>query len=512
MLYTKSRVSNTSKLTWESSLLDLSKTSRIPKNLQKLYDYGILRVRDLLWIAPLHVQKKPTLKSFDHLHVGELFLGKAKLINLKLTPAYARKGKTKVQLFNVQAVIKDLLSENYLTLRWFNAYPNIKKQLENLDEFSFMAEISDFKGTLQAITPQINPNNELEDIIIKYPTVNTVSGKFIKTYIDRIPEDLWEQALYPRLEKLLQGLNRNDLNTSFKTLHAKSGYDQETFNREKNNIIYLEFLLDQLKVVSRKRKNKKLQARKFNVSNDQLKEYKCLFPYQLTADQVTVIDEIISDLSTGHPMMRILQGDVGSGKTTVAIITALTILNKGSQVAIMSPTEALALQHYKEFCKYIAKDYTIALLIGSQSSAQKKELYNALKEGEIDIVIGTHSLFQESVVFKDLQLAIIDEQHKFGVDQRQKLVSKGESVHSLIMSATPIPRTLQLARYGDLEISTIRSMPSNRKGIKTRIVEDNNMENLKSKFILSLPLLKSHKWILIIFKISPIISINFFQS
>ena len=482
MLCTKSRVSNTNKLTWESSLLDLSKTSRIPKNLQKLYDYGILTVRDLLWIAPLHVQKKPSLKSFDHLHIGELFLGKAKLINLKLTPAYGRKGKSKVQLFNVQAVIKDLLSENYLTLKWFNAYPNIKKQLEELDEFSFMAEVSDFKGTLQAINPKLNPDNESEDILIKYPTVNTVSGRFIKTYIDRIPQSLWTQTLYPKLENLLQSLKRDSLNTSFKMLHAKSDFEKEAYKKEKNNIIYLEFLLDQIKVVSRKRKNKKLQARKFNISKERLIQFEKLFPYELTVDQVKVTHEIINDLNTGHPMMRILQGDVGSGKTTVAIITALSILDKGSQVAIMSPTEALALQHYREFGRYIGKEYNISLLVGSQSLSKKKEIYDELLQGKIDLIIGTHSLFQESVVFKDLQLAIIDEQHKFGVEQRQKLVSKGKSVHTLIMSATPIPRTLQLARYGDLEISTIKSMPSNRKGIKTRIVEGSNMENFL-KFI-----------------------------
>ena len=475
-------MSNTSKLTWESSLLALSKTSRIPKNLQKLYDYGVLTVRDLLWIAPLHVQKKPTLKSFDHLHIGELFLGKAKLINLKLTPAFGRKAKARIQLFNVQAVVKDLLSENYLTLKWFNAYPNIKKQLEELDEFSFMAEISDFKGTLQAINPKLAPDDEMNDILIKYPTINTVSGKFIKTYIDRIPHGLWTQTLYPKLETLLQGLKRESLNNSFKVLHAKSDFDKEVFKREKNNIIYFEFLLDQIKVVSRKRKNIKLQARKFNTSKEKLIQFKKLFPYELTVDQDKVTHEIVDNLSTGHPMMRILQGDVGSGKTTVAIIAALSILDKGSQVAIMSPTEALALQHYKEFSRYIGEDYKVSILIGSQSNIQKKEIYSELVQGRTNIIIGTHSLFQESVVFKDLQLAIIDEQHKFGVEQRQKLVSKGSSVHSLIMSATPIPRTLQLARYGDLEISTIKSMPSNRKGIKTRIVEESNMENFL-KFI-----------------------------
>ena len=184
---------------------------------------------------------------------------------------------------------------------------------------------------------------------------------------------------------------------------------------------------------------------------------------------------MLKDLKSGHPMMRLVQGDVGCGKTIVAYLASRVVTQLGHQVALMCPTEALAQQHFESF-KQLAPEISIELLLGSTKAKDKKLLLTKLKNGEINIVIGTHALFQDSVGFHKLGLAIIDEQHKFGVEQRLKLVAKGEGTHSLIMTATPIPRTLSLAQYGDLDISTIKMMPLGRKGIKTRITEKQNYD------------------------------------
>jgi ATP-dependent DNA helicase RecG len=170
-----------------------------------------------------------------------------------------------------------------------------------------------------------------------------------------------------------------------------------------------------------------------------------------------------------------VQGDVGCGKTVVAWLATRVVNLNGAQAALMCPTEALAIQHFESF-RSMNPELKMDLLLGSTKAKEKKELLIRLKNGTTELIIGTHSLFQDSVVFNNLGLAIIDEQHKFGVEQRLRLVSKGEGTHSLIMTATPIPRTLSLAQYGDLDISSIRTMPAGRKGIKTRITEKPNYD------------------------------------
>jgi ATP-dependent DNA helicase RecG len=209
-------------------------------------------------------------------------------------------------------------------------------------------------------------------------------------------------------------------------------------------------------------------------------------PFELTKDQKKVIREISSDLASGKPMNRLLQGDVGAGKTIVALLSILTVVEKGYQCAFLVPTEILAEQHYNSFKKYLDKyDLEIILLTGSLNKRYKQEIKENIASGKIKIIIGTHALFQDSIVFNKLAFVIIDEQHRFGVEQRAKLKSMASqsfqdqeiAPHILVMSATPIPRTLTLSVYGDLDVSIIKSMPANRKVIKTEIVYDKQLED-----------------------------------
>jgi ATP-dependent DNA helicase RecG len=476
----KSKDLSISSLTWDSSLLELAGKTKISKSMQKLFDCGVTTVKDLIWIFPLRIQEVPSIQSFKHLKDTKNFLGSAKLSNINLTPAFGKRGKNKVQLYNATVVVKDTLSEQYLNLKWFNTYPSLKNQLEGLSEFLFMGTVSNYKGVLQITNPKINPKEVSSPgtLLIDYPTVNTVTGNNIKKIINKIPEHLWNLDLSEIANNFLVPLKLTSINNSFKALHGKTDFKE--IDTSKERIIYEEFFLTQLKIVARKLKNKKLEGPIIEVSDEEMHEYCALLPYKLTTDQNKVIEHIKNDFVSKHPMMRMLQGDVGCGKTSVAIIASLIVINTDRQVAVMCPTEALAMQHATTFQEIFGDNIFVHLLLGSTKAKDKKMTLTHLEEGRAQIIIGTHSLFQESVKFKNLALAIIDEQHKFGVEQRQRLTSKGNGTHTLIMTATPIPRTLQLAQYGDLDISTIRSMPSGRKGVQTRIVSDETYEKYLS--------------------------------
>lgn len=436
--------------------------------MEKLIKVGIETIEDLLWVMPLRVQKVPGIRPFSEIEVQKLFLGKGKITQLNFYPAFGRKGKGRVQLFNANVLVKDSLSENFIRLRWFNAYPNIKKQLEQLNEFVFLGTPTDAKDEIIIANPQINPVKVNEnEVIVEYPTINTIAGRHTKALIDKIPDSIWNTELPdPTLHPL-------GLIEALKVIHGKN--TKVSFEQAVERLKYQEFFNNQIKARARRERNKALNAPVI-ISN---KDYSNLFSYELTNDQKLVLEDIKLDLKQNYPMMRMVQGDVGCGKTSVAIIAALMAIENNKQVAFMCPTEALATQHYKTLEKTLPKNIHFALLLGSTSQKDKKQIYADLKSGKIDLIIGTHSLIQDSVEFKDLAMAIIDEQHKFGVGQRLKLFSKGQGVHSIIMSATPIPRSLQLAQYGDLSISTIRELPGGRKGIKTRIVTPEN----KPKFL-----------------------------
>lgn len=482
MFTMKSKKLNTSKLNWDSSILELSTNPKLPtKTIQSLYDHGFNRIRDLIWILPLRVQNIPEVENFSNIKTGLLFKGAGEIININLQPAFGKKGKNRVQLFNITVLVKDIHSDNFINLKWFNAYPSIKKQIEELDRVTFLGPVQVYNEAFQIINPSLNPKESPDKLLIDYPTVNKVSGNHIKTVIRKIPENVWQSKLNYYESSFEDFLNLAPMNKAFITLHGLNGkYIEDDYCQARDRLVYDEFIRDQLKVSARKMAFQSLSAQKISVKKKEIQDYISRFEYELTPDQFRVLEEVKSDLSSGHPMMRIIQGDVGCGKTTVAILAAAVLGKSKKQVAIMCPTEALARQHEKTFKDFFKKDFNIELLVGSTKSKEKKRILEDLSIGKIDFIIGTHSLFQEQVKFKDLQLSIIDEQHKFGVDQRLKLVNKGFNSHCLLMSATPIPRTLQLAQYGDLNISTIKSLPKNRKGTQTRIVSENTYEKYLS--------------------------------
>ncbi len=431
-------------------------------------------IQDLLKIFPLRCIPAPTLLSFDHLEEDELFMGEGKILGMKFQPAFGRRGKGKVQLFNATLIVKDKHSDSDIPIKIFNAYPNINKKFQVNDPVTFLGKVSLFNNSFQIVNPTFNPPSSGKDIIIEYPTVNKISGKQIEKLINTIPHSVFD-LLKENLP--VESINKYQFPSkkeAILTLHGRSNVEnfKALHKRTTHRMIYEEFLLSQIKVITRKGAVKSIPAPKMTFSKINLESFSQLFPYQLTKDQWKTILEVQSDLSKGYPMMRLVQGDVGCGKTSVALVAAKMMTIHQYQVAFMCPTESLAQQHYKNFLETFEEQaLSISLLTGNTKTKEKKEILSRLESGEINIIIGTHSLFQETTVFNNLGLAIIDEQHKFGVEQRLSLMAKQNGCHTLIMTATPIPRTLQLAQYGDLEISTIKSIPSNRKKISTRIIK-----------------------------------------
>ena len=221
----------------------------------------------------------------------------------------------------------------------------------------------------------------------------------------------------------------------------------------------------------RKSYSKKISTKSLTESGPQVNMIIDELGFELTGAQKRVIQEITNDMAKHNSMNRLLQGDVGSGKTIVAVIAAVTAITNGVQVAIMAPTEILAHQHYKSFTKQLNKVHiNCALLVGKQKTADRKQILSAIENGMINVVVGTHALIQKDVKFNNLGFIVVDEQHRFGVVQRRDLLEKGLHPHLLAMTATPIPRTMAITYHGDMDLSIIDEMPKNRMAVTTKVV------------------------------------------
>ncbi len=291
---------------------------------------------------------------------------------------------------------------------------------------------------------------------------------------DKLPDPL-PPALLDRAELA-------DLGWAIRHRHFPEGQDHREHARRR--LVFDELLMLQLALLSARREWRSLPGPQLEVSDSFVSNFLAeAFPYPLTGDQSRAVAEIRGDMTEALPMNRLLQGDVGSGKTAVAMAALAMTLHNGKQAAVMAPTSILAEQHYRNISQIFgALDWNqkpnIRLLTGALTAAEREEITKGLAEGEIDIVIGTHALIQPDVEFHNLALAIIDEQHRFGVDQRARLRGKGYNPHLLVMSATPFPRTLALTLYADLDLSIISEMPPGRQAVQTEIIEPIARERL----------------------------------
>jgi len=370
-------------------------------------------------------------------------------------------------------------------ITWFNQ-SYLKNRFVIGNKYKFYGKVSLKYGKIEMNSPVFDEeetNKNTGKIIPIYPLTYQLTQNIIRQIIENglkiaNSEDLIKETIpeYIRSEYSLE-----EIKTAINKIHFPDNFDE--FKTARKRLVFEELLSVQLALVSLKNKYTKDELgisfdKNVNISNI-INE----LPFKLTKAQLRVLEEIDSDMESEKAMNRLLQGDVGSGKTIVSLIAAYKAVKSGYQAAIMAPTAILATQHLESFTEILSKyGITCELLISSVTKKKKEEILERLNNGEIDILIGTHALLEENVVFKNLGLVVTDEQHRFGVRQRGKISEKGNNPDVLVMTATPIPRTLALILYGDLDISIIDELPPNRKKIDTYAVTK-GMEDRINTFI-----------------------------
>ena len=440
-------------------LSDLSYLKGVgPKITKLLKKKKINNIFDLLWKLPKSYTDRSLTTKIKDLRIGE---------SQTVTIIPQKYSFPRVRNLPNRVLCSD--DTGNLDCVFFNSYEGyIKKILPLGKEVTVSGKINIFRNKYQLT----NPKYVSEDASIIQKKHNTYSltegitekvyNKIINQIISRLPLlDEWHS------KDIMKKFNNMSWNNSIKELHKPENignFKEHYYQRLAYDEIFSTFLVNseiRKKIKKIKKKKKTLDQKKQNSLISRLS-------FSLTSNQEKALKEINDDLCSSNKMFRLLQGDVGSGKTIVSLIAGFNTVNSGFQVAFMAPTEILARQHYDLAKKIMPKNFKINLISGKLTYQTKKEILNDLKDNHIDIIFGTHAIFQKKVFFKKLGLIIIDEQHKFGVNQRKKLSDKGgDNCDVLLMTATPIPRTLTMTMYGDMDLSIIREKPKSRKPIKT---------------------------------------------
>jgi len=446
-----------------------------------LASLGIKNIEDLLYHIPRRYLDRSTITPINQLQVNS----PATIIGT--VEAYGiRKGR-KVQF---QVIIRD--QSGYLNLIWFSGIRYVKNSFKEGDTVIASGEVRYFYGLqmphpeFEIISGPMDPDSEKGErlvhtgrIIPLYPSTSELKNLYLDSRGFRRSISFLLENLLPQIQETLPLKVREELDLPFldwtlKSIHFPDSLEEANKARKRlafEELFYLELLL----ALRKKKSELKEEGIVFHRPKELVKRFVEGLPFELTLAQRKVLNEIYQDISSGKAMHRLLQGDVGSGKTIVALITMLMAVENGYQAALMVPTEVLAEQHYLSL-SYLLEPLKIEplLLTSSIKTGERKKILEKISSGEGKIIIGTHSLIQKEVNFNKLGLAVIDEQHRFGVLQRLSLKLKGKSPHLLVMTATPIPRTLALTVYGDLDVSVIDQMPPGRKKIETRLLDENS--------------------------------------
>lgn len=426
---------------------------------------GIVTVDDLL-----HTYPRSYLSYEEPVRIRDAAVGERHAIRAMIT--------SYVTVRQVRSLKLTILTvgdgDSTLHMTWFNQ-PFLKNVFHKGDSYVFVGTVKAKNGTrvmeqaeYYKLPVYAGMQQEMQPV---YPLTSGLSNKtFQKAIIatrelicqmeDYIPEDVRTEHNLMELSEAYENIHFPMNQTVLKNAIRRLAFDE-----------FYQFLYDMASM----KKTTQLQENTHKiVQGKAVADYISDLPFSLTKGQQQAIEDILADMGGDGVMNRLIQGDVGSGKTVVAAASLLACAKAGYQGALMAPTEVLARQHYEELSEQFAKyDIRTACLVGSTPLKEKRRIYEALKQGGVDVVIGTHALLEDKVEFKDLALVVTDEQHRFGVNQRKKLSDKGDSVHTLVMSATPIPRTLAIILYADMDISVIKELPKGRKPIKNCVVGTN---------------------------------------
>lgn len=444
-----------------------------PNRVKLLNLLGIYTIEDLISYYPRAYQDRSKIKKIEELQEGEEALIEA----VTLSGVSTFKLRRNMSVSKVQ--VQDDTGRCLIT--WFNQ-DYIKSTIHANEKYKFYGKVTKKIGQTEMTSPVFDKEGENKNtgkIMPVYPTTKKLSENAIRQAIENALM-LVENKLEDNLpEYIKKEYKLENLETAVKQIHFPIDFNSLTEARKR--LVFEELLTFQLALLSLKNQyDNEIRGIKYS-KQVKMSDVINILPFKLTKAQLKVLEEIDQDMESDKPMNRLLQGDVGSGKTVVAMISAYKAVKSGYQVAVMAPTTILASQHIVNFNKILNQfGIKCELLVSSLTKKQKNIVLDKLKNGEIDIIIGTHALLQENVEFKNLGLVVTDEQHRFGVKQRSIIAGKGNNPDILVMTATPIPRTLAIIVYGDLDISVIDELPPNRKKIDTVAVKENMSDRIIS--------------------------------
>ena len=448
-------------------MLDLNKDVKYvkgvgPSRVQLLNRVGIFTLKDLITYFPRDYEDRSKPKEIYQCVDGEEALIEAFVVSRMTQIRLKRNTMYKL-------VVRDETAT--CTITWFNQ-SYLKNMFKVGEKYKFYGKVTR-KGNKFEMNSPVFDSEEKENntgrIIPIYPLTYNLSQNVIRRIIENGLKEADGNIEETMPEYLLKDYNLFGIDEAIKKIHFPEKF--EDFNLARKRLVFEELLTMQLALLELKN-NYSSDTKGIKFSKEaKMSDVINKLPFNLTKAQIRVLEEIDNDMESDKPMNRLLQGDVGSGKTVVALIAAYKAVKSGYQAAIMAPTAILASQHLESFQELLADTgIKCELLISSITKKKKEELKERLANGEIDILIGTHAMLEENVVFKNLGLVVTDEQHRFGVKQRTTIVEKGNHPDVIVMTATPIPRTLALILYGDLDISIIDELPPNRKQIETYAV------------------------------------------
>ncbi len=478
------------KLTQERQRLDVTPITQLrgvgARNGERLARIGIETVQDVLFHLPFRYQDRTRVVSLSNLRAGDQAVIEAEVV------------KTEIRFGRRRSLLVEVADgDGRLTLRFFHFSAAQRANLAVGSRLRCFGEARSGPASLEMIHPEyqrieaqgIEPMEESLTPI--YPTTEGLHQLSWRRITDaalqllnsnpsllpeRLPQPLRQKFKLPDLALALSYIHRPPADASLELL-------LDGHHPVQQRLVFEELLAHQLSLRQLRQKQQSIAAPPLISDGALRRRLLQQLPFELTLAQQRVADEISQDLERQRPMMRLVQGDVGSGKTVVSALAALQTLEAGHQVALMAPTELLAEQHFRNFCRWLGPlNIEVAWLTGRQKGKAKAATLAALAEGEVGLAVGTQALFQHGVEFKSLGLVIIDEQHRFGVHQRMALRDKGAErggvPHQLIMTATPIPRTLAMTAYADLDLSLIDELPPGRTPVKTVVVADSRREEV----------------------------------
>lgn len=441
-----------------------------PKKAGLFNKMGINAIEDILYYFPRRYEDRSQFIPISELKEGVLQTIKAVILAKSDRRSFRRRGFSIIEI-----IVQDETGE--ISCVWFNQ-PYLKDYFKIGETLILYGRIERFGKELQMGNPdfEIVPKEETaqpkrEKFVPVYDLTKGITQRYLRKIIKYV---FGEYIVYLNDFLPFDIRSRNNLLNLAKSIiniHFPDNLDiqKEAYKR----LAFEEFFIFQIPLILRKLKRKEKVGIAYEVRGGLLEAFIANLPFQLTSDQQKVVREIELDMTSQKAMQRLLQGDVGSGKTVVAAIASIIAIQGGYQAAFMVPTEILAKQHFEKINSQIAgislqgKKIKIGLLTGAADKKEKEKIYQEIKEGKINLILGTHALLEEKVRFKNLGLAVIDEQHKFGVGQRALLPEKGFNPDVLIMTATPIPRTLAITLYGDMDVSIIKELPPGRFPVKT---------------------------------------------